>query len=240
VSTDCLAAEILKRLEAAGSPERREVAKSYFPTAMKVLGVAVPDIRPVVRDVNRCLKTALPEEVLSLVRAVLDGGTFEGRQAAYEILAKHMPAMAMLDTKAVEWLGNGIDNWASVDCFATMIAGPVWREGRVPDAAVEGWARSSDRWWRRTAVVSTVALNQKARGGTGDTARTLGICVMVVGDHDDMVAKGLSWALRELSKRDRQAVSDFIDRHEPVLAARVRREVRNKLRSGLKNPSGRV
>ena len=236
MNTESLAAEIVQRLEAAGSPERREVAKTYFPTAMKVLGVAVPDIRLVVRDVSGRLKAAPSEDVLLLVRAVLDGGTFEGRQAAYEILARHRPALAVLDTKTVEWLGNGIDNWASVDCFATLIAGPAWREGRVTDAAVERWARSSDRWWRRAAVVGTVALNQKARGGTGDATRTLSICGLVAGDHDDMVAKGLSWALRELSKRDSPAVSDFLDRHEPVLAARVRREVRNKLRSGLKNP----
>jgi len=51
-----------------------------------------------------------------------------------------------------------------------------------------------------------------------------------------MVVKAMSWALRELSKRDAQAVSGFVAEYEDSLAPRVLREVRNKLSSGLKNP----
>jgi 3-methyladenine DNA glycosylase AlkD len=51
-----------------------------------------------------------------------------------------------------------------------------------------------------------------------------------------MVVKALSWALRELSKRDPTAVQRFLEQHHGVLAARVVREVRNKLSTGLKNP----
>ena len=140
------------------------------------------------------------------MHALLDGGTFEGRQAAYEIPARHKPAFAALSTSEVERLGKGIDNWASVDSFSSLISGPAWHEGRVTDAAVTKWARSPDRWWRRAAVVSTVPLNQKSKGGTGDTPRTLLICKLVAADRNDMVAKGLSWALRELAERDPQAV----------------------------------
>jgi hypothetical protein len=51
-----------------------------------------------------------------------------------------------------------------------------------------------------------------------------------------MVAKGMSWALRELIAVDRGAVERFLEQHDDVLAARVKREVRNKLTTGLKNP----
>ncbi len=54
-------------------------------------------------------------------------------------------------------------------------------------------------------MVSTVALNLKSRGGTGDTPRTLHVCEQVVDDHHDMIRKALSWALRELSKSDRES-----------------------------------
>ena len=58
----------------------------------------------------------------------------------------------------------------------------------------------------------------------------------IVGDYDDMVVKALSWALRELVPHDPDAVRDFLSQHEEALAARVKREVRNKLTTGLKNP----
>jgi 3-methyladenine DNA glycosylase AlkD len=51
-----------------------------------------------------------------------------------------------------------------------------------------------------------------------------------------MVVKALSWALRELIPHDPDAVRNFLSQHEEVLAARVKREVRNKLTTGLKNP----
>ena len=55
-----------------------------------------------------------------------------------------------------------------------------------------------------------------------------------------MVVKAMSWALRELAKRDPKAVADFIRDEDDRLAPRVRREVLNKLKTGLKSPRRRV
>ncbi len=46
----------------------------------------------------------------------------------------------------------------------------------------------------------------------------------------------MSWALRELVVHDSDAVIKFLSEHADILAARVKREVRNKLETGLKNP----
>jgi 3-methyladenine DNA glycosylase AlkD len=54
-----------------------------------------------------------------------------------------------------------------------------------------------------------------------------------------MVVKAMSWALRELIRHEPDAVQEFLLKHENVLAARVKREVRNKLKTGLKNPKSR-
>jgi 3-methyladenine DNA glycosylase AlkD len=51
-----------------------------------------------------------------------------------------------------------------------------------------------------------------------------------------MVVKALSWALRVLVVHDAEAVEAFLGENEDRLAARVKREVRNKLTTGLKNP----
>jgi len=49
-----------------------------------------------------------------------------------------------------------------------------------------------------------------------------------------MVVKALSWALRELSKRDPTSVAAFLREHEMRLASRVRREVKTRLETGRK------
>lgn len=51
-----------------------------------------------------------------------------------------------------------------------------------------------------------------------------------------MVVKAMSWALRELAIHDPEAVENFLVSYQEVLAARVKREVRNKIETGLKNP----
>jgi 3-methyladenine DNA glycosylase AlkD len=83
--------------------------------------------------------------------------------------------------------------------------------------------------------VSTVPLNVKSHGGTGDAKRTLAVCRLLVDDRDDMVVKALSWALRALSKREPNRVEAFLKKYEERLASLVKREVRNKLTTGRKD-----
>ena len=75
-----------------------------------------------------------------------------------------------------------------------------------------------------------------SRGCAGDTRRTLAVVDVVKEEREDMVVKAVSWALRSLVPWDAQAVADYLRANEAVLPARVKREVRNKLETGLKNP----
>jgi 3-methyladenine DNA glycosylase AlkD len=155
---------------------------------------------------------------------------------AYELVYHHRAALAMLTRDRVELFGAGLDSWGAVDAFGRYISGPAWLRQLIADEVIECWSESPDRWWRRVALVSTVPLNLRAAGGTGDQRRTLAVCARLVDDRDDMVVKALSWALRELVIWDAEAVRAFVDQHDGRLAARVRREVTNKLTTGLKNP----
>ena len=59
---------------------------------------------------------------------------------------------------------------------------------------------------------------------------------MLIADRHDLVVKALSWALRELGKRDPESVRHFLESHRDEVAARVNREVSNKLDTGRKDP----
>jgi 3-methyladenine DNA glycosylase AlkD len=189
-------------------------------------------VRAVRREFSGRIAGASPQEVIMLALRLLDRHRF----VAYELVHHHRAALHSLGEHELELLGRGIASWDAVDTFACYLAGPAWREHQVPDALVERWAYSPDRWWRRAALVCTVPLNLRARGGRGDTARTLLICRLLVADRDDMVVKAMSWALRELSRHDPETVRHFLAEYEGKIAARVVREVQHKLLTGLKNP----
>jgi 3-methyladenine DNA glycosylase AlkD len=196
----------------------------------------VQSIRAVRRAYSKRLRAVPAEVVAALALALVD----RQRWVAYELLYHHPGGLACLGVAEVERLGRGMQDWGSVDAFGCYVSGPAWQQGSLPDAVVRRWAASPDRWWRRAALVSTVPLNLRSRGGNGDTDRTLDICQRLVGDRDDMVVKALSWALRQLVAWDPAAVQRFLEAHDEELAPRVRREVRNKLETGLKNPSRRA
>jgi 3-methyladenine DNA glycosylase AlkD len=216
MSAEPLADAIARRIDSL--PDRRTAA-----------------LRGVRREYSRMLRDDPPEQVLEMALALTD----RYRWVAYELLYHHPGGVAALDTERVERLGRGIGDWGATDAFGRYVSGPAWLHRRVADADVQRWTGSPDRWWRRAALVSTVPLNLRAAGGTGDTARTLEISGRLVADRDDMVVKALSWALRALAVHDPEAVRAFLRAHADRVAPRVRREVTSKLETGRKTPPAR-
>jgi 3-methyladenine DNA glycosylase AlkD len=158
------------------------------------------------------------------------------RWTAWELIRHHKAAFAAVDETLLEEFAVGLDSWDSVDAFGRTLSGAAWVPGLASDALFLRWTRSPDVWRRRLALVSTVALNRPAEGGRIDAARTLAICEALVDDREDMVVKALSWALRELGRQDPEPVRRFLARYGNRVSARVRREVGNKLATGLKTP----
>ncbi len=201
---------------------------------------SVPTIRPIRRDLSRQVARANPESVLALALVIVERSLRDGepdlRWVGYEVVHYHRPTLASLNLETLQRLGRGLDSWDSVDVFSLYLSGVAWRKGQISDDDVHTWARSADRWWRRAALVSTVALNLKARGGTDDVARTVAVCRMLADDGEEMVVKALSWALRVVMPHDREAVKDFLAEYDHCLAGRVKREVGTKLKTGRKNP----
>jgi 3-methyladenine DNA glycosylase AlkD len=193
-------------------------------------------IRVLRRKLSKEIAQLKREGVMALALELVTSGDANARWVGYELVLHHAGARDGISAREVERLGEGMASWSAVDCFGCYVSGPAWREGRISDALIQRWARSKDRWWRRAALVSTIPLNVRAQGGKGDAKRTLMVCKLLMDDRDDMVVKALSWALRALSVREPCEVARFIKENEDRLAALVKREVRNKLATGLKNP----
>lgn len=226
-----IAAEILNELQQHATGSRQ----GHRPSAQSDLGVYNNNLRAIIGDYKRRLKDESAPFLLELAQVLIGMQIVECRALAYELVGGHRAAREALNLKTIESLGRGMDNWACVDRFCCTLVGTAWREGRISDAAILRWSRSKDLWWRRAAVVATVPLNMKSRGGTGDTSRTLMICELLLEDREAMIQKAISWALRELVRWDRAAVEGFLDEYQTMLPALVRREVRRKLDTGKKN-----
>jgi 3-methyladenine DNA glycosylase AlkD len=228
--------QAFEELHQCSSEKRREGMRRYFTSSMDCIGVAVPELRKVSRGISAEMGERPRKEWLEFAGKLLDSRTMEARHLVYEVLSRHPATMASLSVAQLEELGSGNDNWGSVDAFAVLLTGVLWQRGSLRDETVFRWACSPSVWWRRTAVVSAVPLNLRSKGGSGDTRRTLQVVEAVKSDRHPMVAKAVSWALRSLVPWDPEAVRKFLEDNDAVLAPLVKREVRNKLNTGLKNP----
>jgi 3-methyladenine DNA glycosylase AlkD len=225
---------IIKSLEAFKDPKRIEMAARSYPTGMKVMGVIVPNVKVVLKELKKQVKNMPASERIELTKQLVQTNIFECQQLAYEFIGNDKQALDELTETDIDELGQNLDNWVSVDYYAGLIVGYAWRVGIVSIDKIKSYLQSDDFWIRRIAVVATVSLNQKARGGKGDPEQTLEICSMAVSDHQEMITKALSWALRELAKVDKDPVIDFIKMHKDKLHKRVLREVTHKLDFGTK------
>ncbi len=191
-------------------------------------------VRGVRKEFSRQIANQTPAIVTQLALHLLDDNSDLLRFFTYELVSHHRPTLEGLSTDALLKLGKGLNSWSSVDCFATYLSGPMWAQGKLSEKTIATWARSQDRWWRRAALVSTVALSR--RGNPDDLRKVTRICALLKADRDDMVVKALSWAIREVAKKHPDQAAAFLAAHKDVLASRVTREVNNKLRTGLKTP----
>jgi 3-methyladenine DNA glycosylase AlkD len=199
-----------------------------------------PAVRSIRRRYSNVLADQSPKDVLRFVRSLLVGAAWAERVVAWEVLAAHEGAFGLLNDRLAEEMANGLSDWGSVDLLGVTVLGQAWRAGLVSDSKILAWGRSEDRWRRRLALVATVPLNSRARGGTGNPRKTLRVCRLLLGDSDDMVVKAMSWSLRELAKQHPAVVEAFLLKEDDRLAARVKREVLNKLRTGVKSARRRT
>jgi 3-methyladenine DNA glycosylase AlkD len=211
-----------------------ELAKSIDSEIRQLPDKNTPNIRAIRRKYSNILKKEDPELILNLGREIFK--IYGYRWISYELIRNHKEAFKKIGEAELTEFGSGISHWGEVDAFAGIMAGPAWQKGQINDKLIHKWAHSEDRWWRRVALVSTVALNRRSMGGNGDVPRTLEICSILVKDKDDMVVKAMSWALRELIQHDVNEVLHFLEKYKDILASRVRREVMNKITTGLKTP----
>ena len=215
-----------------------ELARSIDSEIRQLPVKNTPNMRAIRRKYSNMLKKVKPEFILELARIVFK--TYGYRWIAYELISKHKEAFKKIGEAELAEFGYGLSHWGEVDAFAGIMAGPAWQKGQVSDSLIHKWAHSQDRWWRRTALASTIALNRPSSGGRGDIPRTLEVCKILVTDKDDMVVKAMSWALRELVRHDVNEVLSFIEKYNALLASRVKREVMNKIKTGLKNPKHKL
>ena len=170
------------------------------------IGVRVPDQRRIAKKYRNIPLT----DVLELLRS----GIHEHRLTALFILTEQFNKGDEEARRRIVdmYLGNTayVNNWDLVDSSAHKILG-VWLVDKDRDVLFE-LAESESLWERRISIISTFAFIDR-----GDLVDALALAGALVDDGHDLIHKASGWVLREVGKKDRSVLEEFLLEHYETL-----------------------
>lgn len=201
---------ILSELRSIGSAEKAVHLSRFFKTAPGqygegdlFLGVVVPQTRSIAKE----NKTTSLEELQKL----LDSPWHEARLCALLILVlrykDRKTTLEDRDNIYRFYLKNThrCNNWDLVDLSCRDIVGEyLVDKDRSP---LYRLAESDNLWEQRIAVVSTWTFIRRS-----DFTDVLTLAEYFITHKHDLMHKAVGWMLREVGKRDRDTLTDFLER----------------------------
>lgn len=200
--------ELKGKLEKLASSKTKKILEGFFKTAPGeygegdiFLGIKVPELRKLAKDFYTLTFQDLQGLFLSNIH--------EHRFIALVILSENYKKGNERNKKDIYdfYLSNtkNINNWDLVDVSAPKIVGT--HLGNKDRKILYKLSRSKNLWERRIAIVSTMSFIRN-----NDFFDTLTISELLLNDSEDLIHKACGWMLREVGKRDKKVLKQFLDK----------------------------
>ena len=199
--------KIIKELRGLSDDEKKTVLPRFFKTGKgeygegdRFLGVIVPNTRKVAKNHK--------DSPYIVIEMLLESEWHECRLCALLMLIEKYRKEP---DEAVHFYlthTKGINNWDLVDLSAPYILGDYLKD-KTDRNVLYDLASSSVMWERRIAVVSTLMLIR--HGQFDDTIR---LAEALIDSKHDLMQKSIGWMLREVGKRDKGLLVQFIEKHK--------------------------
>lgn len=210
-----LTAKVVVGLESMADPVRAEGEKRYFKGTINNLGVTLPKIRALEKELCLGLERSWSvADAMELCDALLARRVFEATLLALMFLERFAGRMGEDEfARCEKWLADDLcDNWAATDHICPHIIGPILANHPELAVRVKAWSGSENRWLRRAAAVSFILLLRDGR--FLDTAYEIA-WALFADKNDDLVQKGNGWMLREAGAADPARLRAFLLAHGP-------------------------
>jgi len=210
-------------LRRAADPAKAAAMQAYMKSAMPYLGVPVPRMRAVSRDVFAAYDLPTAAAWRRSVLAVWRGARYREERYAAITLSGDRRAASFQALDALPMYEEMIVTgawWDYVDEIAVHRLGPLLRRHPRPMArTMRAWSRSADLWKRRSAILCQLAFKR-------DTDRPLLYdCIAPsLGSPEFFLRKAIGWALREFAKTDPSEVVRWVRANDARLSPLSRRE----------------
>jgi 3-methyladenine DNA glycosylase AlkD len=220
---EALVAAVRAALRSVPDPERARGMQAYLKTSEPCLGLRLPEVRRLTRAAAATDPPATAAEVGQAAGALWRGAAYrEERYAAIALTGLPVARGALELLPLYEEMITTGAWWDLVDGVADRIRDLLLASPAQLAPVLRDWARSADRWLRRSAVIAQLGARDRT-----DRALLAEVIEVNAADPEFFVRKAIGWALRDLAKTDPAWVRDFLAGHE--LSPLSRREAAKHL-----------
>ncbi len=180
-----------------GTPERAAGEKAYLKSDLDHLGVALPQLRGIVKDFTSAHRDMSHDELTDIVKELWARPIHECRMAAIMLLERERRLLGERDLALIESMIRGSRTWAYVDSLAGDLAGSLVVLHPDSMSRLDRWSIDPNFWVRRSALL---AMMEPLRRGA-DFSRFGRYADAMLDEKEFFIRKAIGWVLRETSKR---------------------------------------
>ena len=204
-----MTAENLKsEIQKIANPEKAKLYQGFFKTGKGqygegdiFLGLTVPQQREIAKKFQ--------DLSLKEINTLLDSKIHEHRLTALIILVNKYQKSDEKNKKEIFnfYLGQTkrINNWDLVDVTCHKIVGEYLYHNQEQKQILYDLAQSQNLWEKRIAIISTAYFISKENFDD-----TIAISEILLNDTHDLIHKAVGWMLREVGKRDKNTLVNFL------------------------------
>ncbi len=200
--------KIAAELRCNGNKKRTISNKRFHKYEIHELGVEAKVRDKIFKQFTANLKELGCKEALMLARKLYSTRIEEFAMAGNYVLEIKSDC---IDTKQLSYLDKNLNyfrSWSTIDDFCIDVLQPVLV--RFPKETIEllkKWNKSKNMWKRRASVV---AFTRKIGESGKFTDIALELCNNLINDNNDLIKKGVGWALKDNVRGNKKKVIAYI------------------------------
>jgi len=172
------------------------------------MGIVTPMVRKLARHFSKRFRRLSWREKVDVISALLDYGSDEAAHLGVFLLGRTIDSVGAVDADALGLMVERFRGWSVTDAFCIEVLQPLLE--RYPADVLSmttEWATAASRWKRRSSVV---IFTRKVGASGRYTQEGLRAAERLTEDTDDLVRKGVGWALKDLMRGERKPVLEYI------------------------------
>ncbi|MCO6487769.1 MAG: DNA alkylation repair protein [Phaeodactylibacter sp.] len=204
--------------QSAGNPKRARGQMAYMRHQFEYYGLRSPEVAALSKKIFAGKGIPEGDELKTLARLCMDDEYREVNYFALEMVQKVQKKQPEAFISLFEELITTRSWWDTVDWLAKLVGIHFKKYPHLILPVTERWMASGNMWLQRVCLIFQLPYKEKT-----DAGLMFRYILELQDSSEFFIQKAAGWALRQYSKTNAEAVTNFIENH-PDLAPLTKRE----------------